>query len=227
MRSFDDFVEGKGGQGMACGPGLYHKPRVRFRSPLLDAHQKQTLAVIPFLNRSGRRGAGEAVALEIVRQLHASGRYHVLEPGVVRDYLLRARVIMPGGISLETTRLLLGALGVDLALSGEVLDYAETGGFQGSTIQFVATMLEGGTGEVLWQSTSFNRGDDGVFMFGLGRVATSGDLTCRMVSGVVDRMTGSGGASKLPPRDRWKTNTILGGRRTSSATGAGAGGGGQ
>lgn len=176
-----------------CGGGRRYRPRVRFRSSMLDHGEPYTLAVIPFFDRSIRRGAGEAVSLELVRQLVATGRYRVLEPGVVRAFLLQRRVIMPGGVSLEATRLLLGALGVQLVASGTVFDYSESGGAEGPTIRFNLVLLDGGSGEVVWHSTSFNRGDDGVFAFNLGRVATADALTCRMVGGVVDRLTQRGG----------------------------------
>lgn len=199
LASLDRHLRGKADRGAACSPGLTYRPKIRFRSTLLDDGHEHTVAVVPFLNRSKRRSAGELVALEFVRQLTRTGRYRVLEPGVVRDYMLRSRIMIPGGVSLETTRLFLGALGVDIVVSGEVFEYAETYTSQGPTIRFSATMLDGGSGEMIWHSTSYNRGDDGVYFFGLGRVRNAGDLSCRMVSGVVAKM-GERHASDMPPR---------------------------
>jgi hypothetical protein len=187
-RSLDAFLAGES-RDVGCG-GRRYGPKVRYRSAALDTDEPRTVAVVPFLDHSKRRGGGDALALEFVRQLVATGRYRVLEPGVVRDYLLRARVLIPGGISLETTRLILGGLGADMVLSGVVLDFDE-GGRAGATIRFRAMLLDSG-GDVLWSSSSFNRGDDGVFMFGLGRVGNSQDLTCRMVTGVTDRLARPG-----------------------------------
>jgi hypothetical protein len=213
LASLDRHLRGERAGGACEGGGRLQRPRLRFRSALLD-QPRLTVAVVPFLNKTPRRNAGDLVALEFVRHLVRSGRYAVLEPGVVRDYMLRARVIMPGGVSLETTRLFMGALGVDVVVSGVVLDYLESQGSEGPTIRFSATMLDGGSGQVLWHSTSMNRGDDGVFAFGLGRVRTPGELTCRMVAGVVERMgrRGDDDAPFQPPENPSSDMTRLGRR---------------
>jgi hypothetical protein len=187
-RSLDAFLDGKT-RDVGCGGDRY-RPKVRFRSSELDTDEHHTVAVVPFLDHSKRRGAGEALALEFVRQLVANGRYRVLEPGVVRDYLLSARVLVPGGISLETTRMILGGLGADMVMSGVVLDFDE-GARGGSAIRFRAVLLDS-EGDVLWSSSSFNRSDEGVVAFGLGRVGNSQELTCRMVTGVVARLARPG-----------------------------------
>ena len=200
--SLDRFLAGRRPDDIGCGgPGFWNGPRVRYRAPLLDDPYQYSLAVLPLLNRSGRRGAGEAMELDFIRQLVATVKYKVLEPGVVRDLMLRYRIIIPGGVSLEATRLLLGGLGVELVVSGTVFDFDEAAGAAGSRLQFSATMLDGGTGEVVWQSTSTSRGDDGVFAFGLGRIATVGRLSCRMVAGVVSQLADpSKFSSNTPPR---------------------------
>jgi hypothetical protein len=192
VRSLRRALEGEAASPGDCGGGWRYAPKVRFRSRVLDEPGRVTLAVMPFLNRSARRGAGEIVSLEFVRQLVATGQYRVLEPGVVREYLLRARVIMPGGVSLEATRLLLGAMDVDLVLSGVVQDYGESAGTKGVVLRFTATVVEGHGGRVVWQSRSYNHGDEGVYFFGLGRVLTQGKLACRMVEPVVRRIVGKG-----------------------------------
>jgi hypothetical protein len=187
--SLQNAIEGKGGAG-GERPSVARRygPRIHFRGAGLDAETRYRVAVLPFFNLSGRRGAGDAVAMEFVHQLVATRQYDVVEPGVVRDYLLRARVFLPGGVSLEATRLLLGALGADLVLSGVVLDYDDGAGPAGPTICFSATVLETDTGMVMWHSTSLNHGNDGVYAFGLGRVTTPSALTTRMVVPIVEAL---------------------------------------
>ena len=121
-------------------------------------------------------------------RLAATPGLQPLEPGVVREVLLRGRIVMEGGVSLETVRLLLGTLGADLVLAGEVLDYDDAAT---PKVNFSVTVLDRGSGEALWQSISHNQGDDGVFFFDAGRVSTAHDLTCRMAAAVGDGMTGA------------------------------------
>jgi hypothetical protein len=196
-RSLATFAEGRVTASPRCG-GAWYAPKVLYRSAILDERRRPTLAILPFLNQSQRRGAGEAVSLEFVRHLVATGRFRVLEPGVVREYLLRARIMIPGGASLETSRLMLGAMAVDLVLSGAVSEFLDDPGPGGATLRFTSTLLDGGTGSVAWQSSSYNRGDDGVFAFGLGRVRTSEELSCRMVGDVVRALLKPGSTTGAP-----------------------------
>jgi TolB-like protein len=222
-------VKGSGPRFTTCG-GFWYGPRIRFRSLVLDERHAAapTLAVIPFLNMSERRGAGDAVSLEFVRHLVASGRFRVYEPGVVRDFLLRQRVMLNGGVSLEATRLFLAALGTDYVVSGVVLDFDDTVlGARGPSIRFSATLLDGGNGEVVWQSGSYNRGDDGVFAFGLGRVATPGSLSCKMVGEVVREIERPGRGLPRMARDEDRFRYPIPGAEAKIRSNAGAGGGGE
>ena len=58
------------------------------------------MAVIPFTNRSDRKYAGELMVLHFVNQLRKIGKFHVIEPGVIRHELLQYRVIMEEGLRL-------------------------------------------------------------------------------------------------------------------------------
>ena len=183
--SLADFLWRKGERAPPCPRGRRYRPAIAYRSATFRPGRDQTVAVVPFLNRSKRRGGGDLVALAFVRQLAATPNLHPVEPGVVREALLGQRIIMEGGISLEAARLLVGVLDVDLVLAGEVLDYDDAGL---PKVNFAATMLDRGSGQVVWQSISYNQGDDGVFFFDLGTVSTAERLACRMAANVVDRM---------------------------------------
>lgn len=181
------------------------QPKVRFRSPQLDAAEPYSVAVVPFRNTTPQRRAGELISSEFVRQLSTAGPFRVIEPGVVRDVLLGYRAIIPGGVDLETTRELTGALEADLVLSGTILEYEDLGNLEGPRVRFSTTLFDAHTGRVLWQSTSYNRGTDGVFVFELGQVRTTSGLVCRMVGGVVRGLSPKSNAGGAAIRtDRWR-----------------------
>lgn len=175
-----------GPPGASCDGPRRLRPRIQFRSPLLDPGRSFTVAVVPFRNLTPRRGAGEVVALAFGRELSARAGFLVLEPGVVRETLLRQRLVLEGGVSLDQVRSIVGGLGADLVVVGDVLRYDD--GMGGAPhVAFLATVIEGASGEIVWQSTSENRGDEGLVLFGLGDHHTAEALTCGMASALVGR----------------------------------------
>jgi len=157
-----------------------------FRSPLATDPERQTIAVLPFLNVTGRRDAGEVMALRVLAPLVAAGTIQVVEPGVVRAEMLAYRIGSAGGISLDDAQVILELLHADLVLSGTVRTFADAAGSSGAPmVDFSAWVLDRVTGELVWSSSSIAAGDDGVFFFGLGRITTASGLACSMARGLV------------------------------------------
>jgi hypothetical protein len=136
------------------------------------------------------------VALEMVRALAASERFEVMEPGRVREQLLSYRIILEGGVSFDTARVVAGMLDVNLVVSGYVREFNDAGV---PKVEFTVLVLEKRTEELVWQSTSYNTGADGVWFFGLGQVSTASALTCRMMRNVVEGMAGMRRATRALP----------------------------
>jgi TolB-like protein len=170
----------------ASSPSCRHErrfaPRVRYRSELLDG-ERRTVAVLPFVNETARRRAGDLVTDAFVRALGATGRFEVVEPGLVRDSLLARRLVMEGGVSLDAARAVLDSLDADLVVAGYVRDLTDdVGGATPPRVDFTALMIDRRTEEVVWEVSSYHRGDEGVWAFELGRVRTASGLACRMVA---------------------------------------------
>jgi len=164
-------------------------PRRIFQSPLLSDPARRTVAVLPFLNDSGRRDAGEVMALRFLAPLVASGTIQVVEPGVVRGELLTHRLGASGGVSLDDARVVLELLRADLILSGTVRRFEDAAGLSGApTVEFGAWVLDRETAQLVWSSTTSGAGDDGVYFFGIGRVSTASALACAMAKGAVGLM---------------------------------------
>jgi TolB-like protein len=179
------------GQNQADSPATRgkHRPKVIFRSPVLDPAEPYSVAVTPFFNLSERNFAGDIMALHFVRQLLAHENFTVIEPGVVRHELLRARVIMGDGISLADADLISRLLQVDLILSGKVMDYQDfRGPLAKPKVDFSAEIFEKKSREVVWAALSYNHGDDGVFFFDWGRINTAYVMATQMVQLAVEDM---------------------------------------
>jgi hypothetical protein len=194
------FLAGAGTRARGCEVSGRFLPRSAFRSPRLGNRGGATVAVLPFANDTQRRSAGDLLALESARQLSAAG-FRVIEPGIVRDELLRYRIVMENGLSLDTARVVSELLHADLVIAGYVRDYSDAGV---PVVDFTAIVLDRQNNEILWQSTSYNRGDDGVWFFDAGMVSTASALTCRMVAAVAHGIAGNGAspdslARPLPP----------------------------
>ena len=170
-------------------PRSKHRPKVIFRSPVLDPDVPHKVAVMPFFNLSERNFAGEIMALHFVRQLRARENFNVIEPGIVRHALLRGRVIMGGGISLADAGLISNLLEADLILSGKIMDYQDFQGLAANPkVDFSAEIFEKKSREVVWAALGYNQGDDGVFFFDWGRVNTAYAMATQMVQLAVEEM---------------------------------------
>ncbi len=163
-------------------PGKRFRPKIIFRSPILSPDLNTTVAVVPFFNLSQRSFAGEIMALHFIKQLRDLGNFNVIEPGVIRQTLLKGRIIMGDGISLAHADIISGLLKADLILNGKIMDYQDFQGPAGrAKVDFSAQLFESHSRQVVWAIQSFNQGDDGVFFFDWGRMATAHAMTAQMV----------------------------------------------
>jgi TolB-like protein len=148
-----------------------------------------SVAVLPFRNESTRRNAGEILALHFIRELSKTGKIEVVEPGEVRQVLLRSRTIMEGGLSLPQADILHADLDVDLVLTGIVTEYQDSiSGWANPKAEFSTMIFDMKTRQIFLSSFSYNEGDDGVFFFNLGKVNTAHRMASGMVRSVVERM---------------------------------------
>lgn len=169
------------------------RPRGLYRSPRLNEARRYSIAVLPVVNHSLRKNAGEMLAGIMIEQLAKTEGFEVLEPGMVRDELLRYRVVTPEGASLDTADLLFDQLKVDLLLTGKVMDYDDTRGTGGvPQVTFFVQVIERKSKEVVWASHSTNLGNEGVFFFNSGKVTTAHALASMMAENVVQRMLRAG-----------------------------------
>jgi TolB-like protein len=166
-----------------------YRPRIIFRSPTTSADRRYSVALIPFRNLSGRKYAGEIAKLHFLNQLMRSAHFAVVEPGLVREQLLKYRIIMEAGPSFANAEVFSSrrSLGVDLVLSGTVFDYEDAVGIP--KVAFSVKIIDGRSSELVWSSRSRNSGDEDVVFFDVGRVYTGHRLASEMAWGTVEALT--------------------------------------
>lgn len=165
-----------------------HQPQFFYRASTFDPAAQYQVAVIPFLNINARKHAGKIVALHTVKQLSRYSNLQVFEPGLVRETLLRYRMIMQSGPSLAASDILASKniLGADIIVSGRVFDYQ--GDVGESKVDFSMQAFDGSKREVIWASRSYATGNDAVYFFNWGKVPSAHGLTSRMTQAVIRRL---------------------------------------
>jgi hypothetical protein len=185
--SMEGYLSGATRKIPPCPGGGWFRPRFAYRARP-DQREVSRVAVLPFVNDTRRRGAGEIVALELARQFAAAEGYGIVEPGVVRDELLRRRIVMEDGVSLDQARLVSATLDADLVAAGYVFDFDDGAGYP--TSNFTVLVIDRKTRRIVWESTSYNLGIDSQSLFGTNVVSTATRLSCRMAREVVEAMAG-------------------------------------
>ncbi len=180
------------------GKGIFFQSRYNpvgwYNSKETLRNREHTIAIIPFFNRSTRKHAAELQALHMALQLVDKHVFRVLELGVIRDRMLNMHVIMNSGVSLPNIDLITISLGSDLLLNGVVFDYLDTVGYGSPPrVDFSIQMFNREDKRILWSSHSSNQGDDGVYFFDYGRIATAAALTDKMCHALVQRLAENAG----------------------------------
>ncbi len=180
------------GQAAAAGrQGARFRPRITYRAVTLEPGRAHSVAVLPFYNVSGRRNAGDVMALLFERHLSSSGTFRVIDRGDVRQQLLQARVIMEGGVSIEDAELVASVLDADFVLAGRVIYYDDYEGPEGhARVDFSTVLIERASRRVVWSSHSYNDGEDGVRFFGRGRFTLAHAMATRMTGLTVAALAG-------------------------------------
>jgi TolB-like protein len=187
--SLSGFLSGHPAWAETGAGGKKFRPEDYYRSPVMNEPVKQTIAVTPFLNLSQRKFAGEIMPLHFVRLFRELENFRVIEPGMVRDLMLRERMIMLDGISMADAEVIFNRLDADLVLSGRVMNYED---YEGSTgqpvVDFFALVIDRRSREVVWSSHSYRKGDDGVYFFDIGKIRTAHRLAFQMASSVANML---------------------------------------
>jgi TolB-like protein len=166
------------------------RPRSYYVAPFLEAHKRYSVVVMPFLNKSGRRNANDAVMLEFIRQLSGMKNFTVLDPGMLRQEMLESRIIMLDSISVADADIIFSRLDADLLLTGTVNEYYDyDSSFGTSKVGFSVFLIEKKGRRLVFASESSNTGDDQITFFELGKIRTAHALASRMIGVTLQRLS--------------------------------------
>jgi TolB-like protein len=169
--------------------GRRFRPKYFYKSPDFDIGQRYSVAVAPFFNRTESRYADEIMMLQFIEHLYNIPGLEVIEPGVVREDLLRHRVVMDEGLNLGDIEIMTITLDADLIFMGRVLDYQDYQQSGGTPkVDFTVQVVERKDRQVVWSSKSRNEGNQGVFFFDFGMIRTADKMASEMVDNVVREM---------------------------------------
>jgi hypothetical protein len=143
-----------------------YAPRYFYRAADFPVDRKYTVGILPFINASDRKYGGEIIVLHFVTELVRSGRFNVVEPGVVRQKMLNLRIIMPWGMTLNDADYITLTLKSDMVF-WQVETYEDFSDQGAPKVDFSAEAIERMNRRLILSSKSYNR-DEGVF-FNLGR----------------------------------------------------------
>ncbi|MFQ5559350.1 MAG: GNA1162 family protein [Nitrospinota bacterium] len=150
----------------------------------LDQERIKKIAVLPFMNETSRRLAGEVVTNIFNYGVLKVGFFKVEEKGNVEQFLFQEKIRDVSRIEKRKLRRLGHRLNVDAVYIGTVEEFA--GGSKGlrlatPKIAFRVKLVETKTGKILWAAHNRASGDDYVKIFDVGRIRTAEQLMKRVV----------------------------------------------
>jgi TolB-like protein len=147
-----------------------------YLSPELD--RSRPICVLPFDNHSRVTDASRVLADVLALRLAAAG-FRVVDPVVLRDAALKARISLHG-VSSPDLALLAKSVGTPLFLRGTIYAYNES-----PSIDVEATLVDAVAGKVLWASQQSRKGSDYIGFLMLGAVSNSVSLSDRVAAEMI------------------------------------------
>lgn len=170
----------------ACAGG----PRI-YLNPEADMSFYQKVGVVPFINLTSDRFAGEKMTNTFMTELLITKKFDVIERGEFDHIVQQVRSSTGGSPSVELTAAQLKAIGeqagVNGIIEGMVKEYEMVRLGQGTypLITFSVKLVDAPTGRVVWESSYSTKGGPKLPIISLGETHTLGELAqkaCRKVA---------------------------------------------
>ena len=130
-----------------------------FTHPEADVSEVKVVGVLPFENLSSDKMAGEKVQRIFITELLATGKFDVLEPGVVAR-ALRNEKMDPFAIGVDETKKLGKVLNAQGLFTGSVVEYDEGRGAasSGGSVTIHLRLLDTASGKTIWSASRTDNG---------------------------------------------------------------------
>ncbi len=154
-----------------------------YRSHTLDSDSPKRVAVLPFENRSERKGASRIVTDVFLSVLFQRGRFEVIEPGMVSEALVAMGATPFGAVDMETLEGLRQRVGAEAVIVGTVYGYSEGIKMRATTspeLEMDARMLDTTSGRILWSAAHGRKGDDYELFLEFGKARSAVSLVGRV-----------------------------------------------
>jgi len=175
---------------LLSGCAAHSGARVTYHDPNMDFSLVRSVAVLPLVNLTNMAKADDRVRDVFMTMLQATGAVYVLPPGEVARGISRVGLANPSAPTSEDVVKLAKNLGVDVVITGTLLEYGEVRSTSATAnvISLSVQMLEGQSGRVVWSASTTEGGiGAGKRLFGGGGEAMN-VVTAKAVDQLLHRL---------------------------------------
>jgi len=142
----------------ACGSP--YRVSENYHDPDVDFALLRTIAVMPLLNLTNDKLAGERVRSTFMNSLFSTGALYVIPAGEVARGISRAGIDNPWTPSGEEVSKLAAIVGADAVITGVVTEYGEvrSGAVTANVISVNMKMIEKESRKVIWSASTTKGG---------------------------------------------------------------------
>lgn len=170
-------------------PGCFLlRPPNTFLQEDFEKYHIKRVAVLPFFNNTNVKDAGEILTRAFLEELFDSEKLDVEFQGNVRKFLVRERIIVRKGVTVDNIKLIGKRLNVDAVIIGWVEQYYGGEGKDAKipVVSVNARMIHTDSCSVVWIGQNKRTGDDYITVLDFGKIRSVAALARRLVSELVE-----------------------------------------
>ncbi len=144
----------------------------------IDNNVSHIVAIVPFDNISEKKYAGLITSNILLSNLIRKG-FKVIEPGIIKEYMLRNKRVLRGEIDLKTLEQFNTELNIDLLITGSVEHFKLARSIRQPELEIGARALDADNGRIIIMFNDSRKGNDSETIFGFGKINSMGNLIAK------------------------------------------------